>query len=111
MKADPQKLNKSLLNFLKNGVESMPNGGTVSLSCHQTDDGHIRLSVKDQGIGINPKQGQRLGSPYNSLKEKGTGLGMMVSYQIIRSFKGKIRVESEEGVGTEFVIEFPGVRP
>ncbi|MGE6753651.1 ATP-binding protein [Rossellomorea sp. NPDC071047] len=110
MRADPQKLNQSLLNILKNAVESMPNGGTVSLSCHQTADGHIRLTVKDQGIGMNPKQVQRLGSPYYSLKEKGTGLGMMVSYQIIHSFKGKISVESEEGVGTEFVIEFPGVR-
>jgi two-component system, sporulation sensor kinase B len=111
MKADPQKLNQSLLNFLKNAVESMPNGGTVSLSCHNAVDGHIRITVKDQGIGMNPKQVQRLGSPYYSLKENGTGLGMMVSYQIIRSFNGKIRVESEEGVGTEFVIEFPGVRP
>jgi two-component system, sporulation sensor kinase B len=111
MRADPQKLNQSLLNFLKNAVESMPNGGTVSLSCHKTVDGHIRLTVKDQGIGMNPKQVQRLGSPYYSLKEKGTGLGMMVSYQIIHSFKGKIRVESEEGVGTEFDIEFPGAEP
>jgi two-component system, sporulation sensor kinase B len=111
MRADPQKLNQSLLNFLKNAVESMPNGGTVSLSCHQTVDGHIRLTVKDQGIGMNQKQVQRLGSPYYSLKEKGTGLGMMVSYQIIRSFNGKISVESEEGVGTEFVIDFPGAEP
>jgi two-component system, sporulation sensor kinase B len=111
MRADPQKLNQSLLNFLKNAVESMPNGGTVSLSCHQTVDGHIRLTIKDQGIGMNPKQVQRLGSPYYSLKEKGTGLGMMVSYQIIRSFNGKISVESEEGVGTEFVIDFPSAEP
>jgi two-component system, sporulation sensor kinase B len=110
IKADPQKLNQSLLNIIKNAVESMPNGGTVSLSCHQTVEGNIRLTIKDQGIGMNAKQIQRLGSPYYSLKEKGTGLGMMVSYQIIRSFNGKISVESEEGVGTEFVIEFPAVR-
>ncbi|OIU72734.1 ATP-binding protein [Rossellomorea aquimaris] len=109
MRSDPQKLNQSMLNILKNAVESMPDGGTVSLSCHQTADGHIRITVKDQGIGMNPKQVQRLGSPYYSLKEKGTGLGMMVSYQIIHSFNGKISVDSEEGVGTEFVIEFPGV--
>lgn len=111
IKADPQKLNQSLLNILKNAVESMPNGGTMSLSCHQTADRHIRIAVKDQGIGMNPKQVQRLGSPYYSLKEKGTGLGMMVSYQIIHSFKGRIRVESEEGVGTEFIIDFPGIEP
>ncbi|MEI2664236.1 ATP-binding protein [Rossellomorea sp. LJF3] len=109
IKANPQKLNQSLINILKNAVESMPDGGTVWIACYPSDDGQIRISIKDQGIGMNPKQVDRLGSPYYSLKEKGTGLGMMVSYQIIRSFKGRITVESEEGVGTEFVIEFPRV--
>jgi two-component system, sporulation sensor kinase B len=68
IKVDPQKLNQSLLNILKNAVEAMPNGGTVSLSCHQTDDGGITLTIKDLGIGMNQKQGQRHGSPYYSLK-------------------------------------------
>ncbi|PFA63092.1 hypothetical protein CN378_18840 [Bacillus sp. AFS015802] len=107
LEANPQKLNQALINILKNAVESMPQGGIVWTSCRQTDDGHIRLTIKDQGIGMSQKQVERLGSPYYSLKEKGTGLGMMVSYQIIRSFKGQIKVESEEGVGTEFIIEFP----
>jgi two-component system, sporulation sensor kinase B len=109
IEANPQKLNQSLINILKNAVESMPDGGTVWITCHPSGDGNITLTIKDQGIGMNPKQVDRLGSPYYSLKEKGTGLGMMVSYQIIRSFKGRIRVESEEGVGTEFVIEFPHI--
>ena len=105
--ANPQKLSQSLINILKNAVESMPTGGRVWIGCHSTEDGYIRITVKDQGIGMNQKQLDRLGSPYYSLKEKGTGLGMMVSYQIIRSYKGKITVNSEEGVGTEFVILFP----
>ncbi|MCA0149494.1 MULTISPECIES: ATP-binding protein [Rossellomorea] len=109
IKANPQKLNQSLINILKNAVESMPDGGTVWIACHSSDAGHIRITIKDQGIGMNTKQVDRLGSPYYSLKEKGTGLGIMVSFQIIRSFKGRITVESEEGVGTEFVIEFPRV--
>jgi two-component system, sporulation sensor kinase B len=109
IEANPQKLNQSLINILKNAVESMPEGGTVWIACHPSDEGYIRLTIKDQGIGMNPKQVDRLGSPYYSLKEKGTGLGMMVSFQIIRSFKGRIRVESEEGVGTEFFIEFPRI--
>ncbi|WP_171050784.1 ATP-binding protein [Bacillus sp. BHET2] len=105
--ANPQKLSQSLINILKNAVESMPSGGRVWIGCHTTRDGHIKITIKDEGIGMNQKQLDRLGTPYYSLKEKGTGLGMMVSYQIIRSNKGKIKVNSEEGVGTEFVILFP----
>ncbi|MGP4079157.1 ATP-binding protein [Pseudalkalibacillus sp. R45] len=105
--ADPHKLNQSLINILKNAVESMPNGGVVWLTCHSTNDDYIKITIKDQGIGMTKQQLERLGSPYYSLKEKGTGLGMMVSYQIIRSFKGKIIVNSEKGKGTEFIILLP----
>jgi two-component system, sporulation sensor kinase B len=105
--ANPQKLNQSLINILKNAIESMPVGGIVWIICTSTDDGYIKITIKDQGIGMTKKQIDRLGSPYYSLKESGTGLGMMVSFQIIRSFKGKIQVNSEKGVGTEFIILLP----
>ncbi|MGI8385220.1 ATP-binding protein [Robertmurraya sp. P23] len=107
--ANSQKLNQSLINILKNAVESMPNGGTVWVSCTSTDDGYIKIIIKDQGIGMTKKQIDRLGSPFYSLKEKGTGLGMMVSFQIIRSFKGKIKVNSEKDRGTEFLILLPQI--
>jgi two-component system, sporulation sensor kinase B len=103
---NPQRLNQSLINILKNAIESMPNGGTVWITC-TTDGRYIKISIKDQGIGMTKKQIDRLGSPYYSLKESGTGLGMMVSFQIIRSFKGKIQVNSEKDVGTEFIILLP----
>ncbi len=105
--ANPQKLNQTLINILKNAIESMPNGGTVWISCTPTDDGYIKIAIKDQGIGMTKKQIVRLGSPFYSLKESGTGLGMMVSFQIIRSFKGKIEVISEKDKGTEFIILLP----
>ncbi|WP_077619764.1 ATP-binding protein [Bacillus sinesaloumensis] len=106
--ANPQKLNQSLINILKNAVESMPNGGSVWITCFQSEDGFIEVTIKDEGIGMTPKQLKRLGSPYYSLKEKGTGLGMMVSMQIIHSLNGKIKVTSEEGIGTEITIQIPG---
>jgi two-component system, sporulation sensor kinase B len=105
--ANPQKLNQSLINILKNAIESMPVGGIVWIICTSTDDGYIKITIMDQGIGMTKKQIDRLGSPYYSLKESGTGLGMMVSFQIIRSFKGEIQVNSEKGVGTEFIILLP----
>jgi two-component system, sporulation sensor kinase B len=107
--ANPQKLNQSLINILKNAIESMPNGGTVWITCTSTDDRYIKITIKDQGIGMTKKQIDMLGSPYYSLKESGTGLGMMVSFQIIRSFKGKIQVNSEKDIGTEFVIFLPQI--
>ncbi|MBM7619346.1 two-component system sporulation sensor kinase B [Bacillus tianshenii] len=107
--ANPQKLNQSLINIMKNAVESMPNGGTVWVTCTATTDGNIEIMIKDQGIGMTKKQQDRLGSPFYSLKENGTGLGMMVSFQIIRSFKGTIKVNSEKGRGTEFIILLPQI--
>ncbi|ULT54417.1 HAMP domain-containing histidine kinase [Neobacillus drentensis] len=107
--ANPQKLNQSLINILKNAIEAMPTGGMVWVGCTSTDDGYIKICIKDQGIGMTRAQIDRLGSPFYSLKESGTGLGMMVSYQIVRSFKGKIQVNSEEGKGTEFIILLPRI--
>ncbi|WP_409298954.1 ATP-binding protein [Peribacillus sp. SCS-26] len=105
--ANPQKFNQSLINILKNAVESMPEGGIIWVTCKTSGKEQIEIQIKDQGIGMTPKQMDRLGSPFYSLKEKGTGLGMMVSYQIIRSFKGKIKVKSEIGRGSEFIILLP----
>lgn len=105
--ANPQKLNQSFINILKNAIESMPNGGTVWITCTAVNYGYIEITIKDQGIGMSKKQMERLGSPYYSLKESGTGLGMMVTFQIVRSFKGEIQVQSEEGKGTEFIIRLP----
>ncbi|WP_449539541.1 ATP-binding protein [Ferdinandcohnia sp. Marseille-Q9671] len=107
--ANPQKLNQSFINIMKNAIESMPNGGVVQVTCNTTDDGYIKIIIKDQGIGMTKTQINRLGSPYYSLKENGTGLGMMVSFQIVRSLKGKIKVTSEKGIGTEFMILLPRV--
>jgi two-component system, sporulation sensor kinase B len=107
--ANIQKLNQCLINIMKNAIESMPDGGVVWLSCNPTDDGYIKINIKDQGIGMTEEQIDRLGSPYYSLKESGTGLGMMVSYQIIRSFNGKIQVNSEKDKGTEFIILLPQI--
>lgn len=107
--ANPQKLNQSLINILKNAIESMLNGGTVWMTCSSMEDGFIKITIKDQGIGMTKKQIERLGSPFYSLKESGTGLGMMVSFQIIQSLKGKIQVNSEIDRGTEFIILIPEV--
>ena len=107
--ANAQKLNQSLINILKNAIESMPGGGIVWMTCSSTDNGFVKISIRDQGIGMTKEQIDRLGYAFYSLKESGTGLGMMISFQIIRSFKGKIQVNSEKDKGTEIVILLPRI--
>jgi two-component system sporulation sensor kinase B len=107
--ANAQKIHQCFINILKNAIESMPEGGTVWVTCKPTED-YIEISIKDEGIGMTSEQIERLGSPYYSLKESGTGLGMMVSFQIIQSFKGKVVVTSKQDVGTKFSVLLPMIK-
>ncbi|WP_332695183.1 ATP-binding protein [Halalkalibacter lacteus] len=105
--AHQQKLDQCLLNIFKNAIESMPDGGVVSVACSSVQPHCVTIDITDRGIGMTKEQINQLGSPFYSLKEKGTGIGLMVSYQIIESFHGKITVTSEKGIGTTFSIRLP----
>jgi two-component system sporulation sensor kinase B len=96
-----------IINFLKNSIDAMPNGGILHVESYLEDDLAVVI-IKDTGIGMTSEQVRKLGEPYFSTKgTKGTGLGMMVSYGIIRSMKGVIDVESNIDKGTTFTITFP----
>lgn len=84
----------------------MSNGGFINISMKEESD-YIYVSIQDEGEGIDAELLQKLGEPFYTTKEKGTGLGLMVSYRIIDEHKGKIEVESEEGKGTTFHIKLP----
>ena len=103
---EKQKFNQCLLNILKNCIEAMPKGGNLILTL-VPDHKHIQLYIKDSGIGMEAEQIKRLGSPFYSTKEKGTGLGMMVVFSVIKAMDGKIDITSEKGVGTTFLLTFP----
>lgn len=98
-----------LINILKNGIEAMPNGGELTITCFQKDS-TINITIKDEGIGMTEEQKNRLGEPYFSAKDgKGTGLGMMVVYRIVETMKGKVSVTSEHGQGTVVRLLFPTI--
>jgi two-component system sporulation sensor kinase B len=104
--ANEQKIKQCLINIVKNGIESMSQGGSLEMNCDTKEDEAV-ITISDQGIGMTEEQIKRLGSPFYSLKEKGTGLGLMVSYRIITAFNGRISVKSAEGKGTIFIISIP----
>jgi len=65
------------------------------------------VTITDEGCGISESKLKKLGEPFYTTKERGTGLGLMVSYKIIEEHKGKIEVNSKVGIGTTFSIYFP----
>ncbi|BCB02831.1 sensor histidine kinase [Bacillus sp. KH172YL63] len=97
---------QAFLNIIKNAIESMPEGGELTIGS-EVRKGNVHLLIKDTGMGMTPEQKARLGEPYFSTKEKGTGLGLMVSYRIIEAMGGSISVESRVSKGTSFHIVFP----
>jgi two-component system, sporulation sensor kinase B len=103
---DRLKLRQALLNLMKNGIEAMPDGGILTIQLHRLYQ-QLCIHIQDTGIGMTRNQIQRLGTPYYSLKEKGTGLGTMVSFRVIESMNGKVEIHSEIGKGTTFSLYFP----
>ncbi len=115
---DPDQIQQVLINLLKNAAEASAPGGEIRV---RTLDGaaaeadaeppggpqRVRLAVEDQGAGIPPEHRKTIFEPFFTTKEGGTGLGLYVSYDIVRRHGGRLRVRSRPGKGTTFVIELP----
>lgn len=103
---DRYKFRQALINIGKNAIEALRDGGMLEIKASKKND-HIIINLNDTGIGMTAEQIKRLGTPYYSTKEKGTGLGTMVSFGIIKKMNGKIEITSEPGKGTEYKLIFP----
>lgn len=106
LKGNKSELQQVLINILKNGIEAMKDGGELKLSLYE-DGQYGVFEISDTGIGMTEEEMKRLGTAFYSLKEKGTGMGLTVCYQIIDRMRGRIEVESLKGVGTTFKIYIP----
>ena len=107
---EASELREVLVNMVFNAVDAMPMGGTLTLSAAEAD-GHIEISVKDTGVGMSSEVSSRIFDPFFTTKGKaGMGLGLAVSYGIVRRHEGNIEVESEVGRGTAFRIRLPVAR-
>lgn len=108
IEGEPQLFHQCFVNVMKNGIEAMPNGGTLKLKVDENHD-YVMIDIIDTGIGMTDEQIDRIGEPYYSTKENGTGLGMMVVCHILKGMRGKVEVESNVGYGTTMTIIFPKV--
>ncbi len=102
------KLQQVLMNLILNARDAMPRGGRLEIST-EADDDSVVISIRDTGVGIEPEHLAKIYDPFFTTKQigKGTGLGLAVSYGIIRDHGGHIVVESKPGEGTLFQITLP----
>jgi len=104
---EPNHLKQVFINLIKNSIEAVPDhGGQIFLDVKQIGRSVI-TTVRDNGCGIPPDIQKRLGEPFVTTKDYGTGLGLTVSYRIIQNHGGKISVKSDLKNGTTFTIELP----
>ncbi|WP_142274159.1 ATP-binding protein, partial [Bacillus mycoides] len=104
------QLKQVFINILQNSIEAMLNGGGISIHIKEIHKNGVVISVIDEGIGIPEERIKRLGEPFYSTKEKGTGIGLMLSYKIIESHQGTISIMSEVGVGTTVTMYLPKIQ-
>jgi signal transduction histidine kinase len=125
VKADPTQLEQVLMNLAINARDAMPRGGLLVIETADVDLGdafarehpgagqgpHVRLSVRDDGIGMSAEVQARIFEPFFTTKDKGrgTGLGLAMVYGIVKQHEGYIDVQSVAGQGTTFVIYLPCV--
>ncbi|MDW6093270.1 sensor histidine kinase [Vibrio rhizosphaerae] len=105
----PMQINQVLLNILLNASQAIDGEGTIYISVHQANEHYVEIRIRDTGTGIPPEIQDRIFDPFFTTKAvgSGTGLGLSVSYGIIKTHKGTIAVQSEIGVGSEFIIQLP----
>jgi two-component system, sporulation sensor kinase B len=83
-------------------------GGIIEIQAYNQHN-EVIIIIKDNGKGMSKNQISKLGTLFYSTKEKGTGVGLTISFQIVESMKGKVKVESQVGKGTTFTITFPSL--
>jgi len=105
---DEKEIRQLILNLVRNGLEAMSPGGNLAIrTC--MDGGEVVLSVQDQGKGIDSDILEKIGTPFFTTKDNGTGLGLAVCYGIAARHKAVIKIETSPA-GTTFLVGFPESR-
>lgn len=102
-----RKLKQVFINVLKNAIEAVPSGGEICVSMTHSD-GEAIIDIADNGEGIPEEIIERLGQPFITTKERGTGLGLMMCLQIINDHHGTMHFRNRESGGAIVTIKLPG---
>jgi nitrogen fixation/metabolism regulation signal transduction histidine kinase len=106
VEADPELLHRAVSNLVLNAMDSMPNGGTLTLRTRREERKAV-IEVADTGSGMTREECERIFTPYYTSKQHGTGLGLAIVQSVVSDHGGRICVRSEPGRGSTFVIELP----
>jgi two-component system NtrC family sensor kinase len=106
MEIDRTLLRQAVLNLVKNGMEAVSHGGSLTLTTACMGD-TVEIAISDSGAGISPEVGRRLFEQFFTTKPQGTGLGLSISRQIVEEHGGKIRWHSAPGAGATFTMTVP----
>lgn len=117
IKADKSQMHQVFLNLFLNAIQAMPSGGMLAIEANPqpslTSEGlrqnFVKVVVSDTGKGIPPHLTHKIFDPFFTTKPRGVGLGLSITYQIIKKHGGTIKVESKWGEGTSFIISLAGV--
>ncbi|WP_312108366.1 EAL domain-containing protein [Brevibacillus reuszeri] len=111
MWCDPGQIKQVISHLLTNAIESMPEGGIILILVRPEGEDKVMIRIVDYGCGMSEERLKRIGEPFYSTKEKGTGLGLMISYKIIENHDGYIHFCSEPNKGTTVEVYFPMKHP
>jgi PAS domain S-box-containing protein len=106
VKVDTDFMKQAIFNVVLNGVQAMPNGGTLSISARREED-TVTTEIRDQGGGILPEIQDKIFELYFTTKKGGSGIGLAQTYQILQWHYGSVDFESVEGQGTTFRLRLP----
>lgn len=108
-----RNLQQVFLNLFLNSIQAMPQGGTISVTAYQDSEDYLRVDIADTGEGIKPEDLEHIFEPFYTTKSvgRGTGLGLAVTYSIVKKHGGYIEVKSEQGAGTTFSLYLPPAQP
>jgi two-component system NtrC family sensor kinase len=106
--SDRGQLQQVLLNILNNALAAVDHGGTISITSWEKDADFIGVAVEDNGCGMSEETIKHIFEPFFTTKKgTGTGLGLPITYGIVKKLGGSIEVESKEGVGTRMTVILP----
>jgi signal transduction histidine kinase len=106
IKMDSAQLMLALTNVIENALDSMPEGGNLTLTA-KLEEHYIKINILDTGCGIAQKDQASVYDPFFTSKTRGAGLGLTMVHQIIMNHNGEIEIKSQEGKGTQVTLSFP----